>query len=915
MKKSILLSLVLLAALVARAGVSITTSTFPDSKFRSWVSTNCDTNSDGYLSDSELAAVTSINVAGKGIGDLTGISYFTALTYLNCTGNNLYSINVTRLTALQNLYCGQNHISELDVSRNTALEGLYCHENQLTDLDLHNNTALTFLSCSGNKINGWYTRNFIENLPTKSTSCTIYFKSNSNEENYLVRWMVREARAKKWNPMRYNGGWVAYDGEDVPVTSSYFRDANFRNWVSTNADTDHNGYLSDSELAACTAINVSEKNISNLTGIEHFSALKELNCFLNLLTGIYLEKNTELTKLFCDGNQINPTIDLTKCTKLVELSCGQNDITYLALEKLKNLTALYCDHNKLQTLSVEANTKLETLSAYGNQLTNVYLPPASSSKLWDISLFYNKLTGSAWDNIIVCLPQQSEINRNFFVKHSYNTSLEANEMTRAQVRAARAKNWYPQHYTDASWTHADYEGYGDAQDDAIEFESATTKSLVVGLFDTDHDGELSYREAANAVVADNCFQNTRIDKFNEFRYFTSMTKVPYMCFYGCFYLTEITLPSTVRTIDSNAFHSCTRLSKVSGAYRVDEIGDGAFCSCRSLTTFPFENVRTIHVQAFESSGITDVVLPTSVVNVGYMAFPGNVTLQGSLNAYVTYDFYAGSVAYPETVNGIRLPISAGKLYVSHDLFHRAYVATDNGRERLTPFISGYDRGECDALDFSCEVAVQLPSYCKAYVVTSLDVPNSQFIGTQVSGNVVPAATPVVLKLDESRDYYGQVKLERTAQSATTPTPNLLTAVLSDTGIDNTWGWDDNSGEPEGVNLVFEVWRNEYGCQYEWCTIPHPTTKDAGSTYMHLPVSAFGVDSYWYVGGYKMVFNESAAVPGDLSGDGFVDVDDMNIIINMLLGKVEITSDADLSGDGKVDVDDLNQIINRILLVS
>ncbi|MBO7609434.1 MAG: discoidin domain-containing protein [Muribaculaceae bacterium] len=57
------------------------------------------------------------------------------------------------------------------------------------------------------------------------------------------------------------------------------------------------------------------------------------------------------------------------------------------------------------------------------------------------------------------------------------------------------------------------------------------------------------------------------------------------------------------------------------------------------------------------------------------------------------------------------------------------------------------------------------------------------------------------------------------------------------------------------------------------------------------------------------------ITGDVNGDGLVDVEDVNAVINIIL-KVKSTSDypgnADLSGDNIVDVIDVNSIINIIL---
>ncbi len=58
--------------------------------------------------------------------------------------------------------------------------------------------------------------------------------------------------------------------------------------------------------------------------------------------------------------------------------------------------------------------------------------------------------------------------------------------------------------------------------------------------------------------------------------------------------------------------------------------------------------------------------------------------------------------------------------------------------------------------------------------------------------------------------------------------------------------------------------------------------------------------------------EDPVLPGDVTGDGKIDVSDVNMTINMMLGKAEQTARADVNGDGKVDVSDVNQVINLML---
>ena len=56
----------------------------------------------------------------------------------------------------------------------------------------------------------------------------------------------------------------------------------------------------------------------------------------------------------------------------------------------------------------------------------------------------------------------------------------------------------------------------------------------------------------------------------------------------------------------------------------------------------------------------------------------------------------------------------------------------------------------------------------------------------------------------------------------------------------------------------------------------------------------------------------APVLGDLNGDGKADVTDVNIIVNMILGKQAKTEAGNLNGDDDVDVTDVNLLVNIIL---
>ena len=66
---------------------------------------------------------------------------------------------------------------------------------------------------------------------------------------------------------------------------------------------------------------------------------------------------------------------------------------------------------------------------------------------------------------------------------------------------------------------------------------------------------------------------------------------------------------------------------------------------------------------------------------------------------------------------------------------------------------------------------------------------------------------------------------------------------------------------------------------------------------------------------KLVITKKVALVGDVTGDGAVDVSDVNAIVNIILGKktpADYPGNADLTGEGAVDVSDVNAVVNIVL---
>ena len=138
--------------------VQVNDTNFPDKQFIKDVR-NLDLDGDGWLSEAEIAQVTSLDLAWNSatvnrakIKSLQGIEVFAALAKLACNGNQLAFLDVSKNAALTELFCPNNQLMSLDVSKNTALKRLSCSSNQLTSLDVSKNTALSWFYCGQNNL-------------------------------------------------------------------------------------------------------------------------------------------------------------------------------------------------------------------------------------------------------------------------------------------------------------------------------------------------------------------------------------------------------------------------------------------------------------------------------------------------------------------------------------------------------------------------------------------------------------------------------------------------------------------------------------------------------------------------------------------------------------------------------------------
>ena len=303
------------------------------------------------------------------------VSQNTVLVYLDCGANRLSELDVSQNTQLIGLACYYNQLSALDVSKNVALEYIYCNDNQLTALDVSENTALETLLCYNNRLasldlkkNAALTTCETKNqqLPTQKL-----VQARNNYACDLSALLIDPARAAVTTAgATYNGAGVftfadpveifvyTYDtghgmmdvtvpteiqkNQYLEINETNFPDNAFRNWIVENlavsGDAATGYYMTEAQIAQVTVIDVTEKRIASLKGIEHFTAMTQLLCPGNQLTVLDVSRNERLVVLACENNRLT-TLDVSKNTALEKLSCSNNRLVSLDLNKNKKITS------------------------------------------------------------------------------------------------------------------------------------------------------------------------------------------------------------------------------------------------------------------------------------------------------------------------------------------------------------------------------------------------------------------------------------------------------------------------------------------------------------------------------------------------------------------------------------------------
>ncbi|MCF6212853.1 MAG: T9SS type A sorting domain-containing protein [Flavobacteriaceae bacterium] len=356
MKKTLLL-LCFISGFIMQAQVNIPDPIFEQVLMMQGIDTG---RLDGQISTSDALAVTSLDVSFFAatsnmpslISDLTGIEGFTNLTILNCSGNEIRS---------------------LDLHLNTSLQVLHCEGNGMTTLNVQNGYNMTMHGASmvNTQVGYWMTGN---NLFCVTTDAPAAFSSISmpGVPTAPLSSFHIDAGVRGFSPTSCN------DLDMTPFLASF--PAEIIAILNAQADANSDGHLLLGEVIAFIGtldLSTIPGGVSDLSFLDAFTSVTGLNLANSVFSSIDLTNYPDLASLDLTGNTSLASLDASSLAALQTLIAdGNAALTQLLLSGSTNMTDLTTVNCPLLgTIDMSDLSQLTTLLATGNALlTSLTLP-------------------------------------------------------------------------------------------------------------------------------------------------------------------------------------------------------------------------------------------------------------------------------------------------------------------------------------------------------------------------------------------------------------------------------------------------------------------------------------------------------------------------------------------------------------
>ncbi|KQC33308.1 hypothetical protein AAU57_08240 [Nonlabens sp. YIK11] len=353
---------------------------------------------DDYVLTTNIETVTSLEMVEKGITDLTGIKAFTALELLDVNSNAISQLDLQENAALTTLIAANNNIGD-NFTLPNSLQLLELQNNGTTQSDYSQYVNLTTLIISDNAISANpvfpsnlevldVSRNGFTALDVSSTTSLTDLKADGNL-NLLEIDLRNNNNASLSNfsavdnvslacvsvsdvdymtttfPSALDEG-VNYTFSCTNTNLTFVPDDNFEQaLIDLGLDDTLDNYISTETAQGVTILNLNQKGISNLRGLESFTSLDSLYISNNPLDRLDVSDKPNLKLLFASGSSLS-SIDLTNNTGLLKLNLDFNTISQIDLSANSNLELFRIQANRITSLDLSGAVALKQILAGGN---------------------------------------------------------------------------------------------------------------------------------------------------------------------------------------------------------------------------------------------------------------------------------------------------------------------------------------------------------------------------------------------------------------------------------------------------------------------------------------------------------------------------------------------------------------------
>ncbi len=333
----------------------------------------------------DMERLTVFDAPSRHITNLTGLEHATNLKELGLARNNITDISpLARLNNLTVLVLAVNSITDISpLAGLTNLRLLDLGENSISDISalagLFNLTELWIGNNSISDISPLVTNTGLRNGDKLNLRGNPL--SDLSFNSYIPTLQSRGVNVELYSTA------VQSDAVSIP-------DPNLRNAVEQVLRKARGATITVADMATLQTLYATRDDISNLTGLEYATNLRELGLEANSISDISpLAGLTNLLFLHLRNNSISNISPLSRLTRLIFLHIGTNRISDISpLAGLNHLTALGAGHNNITDISPLARlNNLARIGLHNNSISDIS-PLAGLTQLTELHLHNNSIS-------------------------------------------------------------------------------------------------------------------------------------------------------------------------------------------------------------------------------------------------------------------------------------------------------------------------------------------------------------------------------------------------------------------------------------------------------------------------------------------------------------------------------------------